>query len=87
MYLYGELDYEVATFDERTKIKNIGCRYIMFCLECVYILAQWLPTNADTEKDSIFRSCFQMLKKDGVEFPKAAEFTFFSEERVKKAEK
>ena len=47
--LFLSLDYEIATFEERTKIKNIGCRYIVFCLECVYILGKWLPKDELTK--------------------------------------
>ncbi len=86
MYSIDNLDYEVATFDEKTKIKNIGCRYIIFCLECIYILGQWLPKDQTTNKESVFLSSYKMLLKEGVQFPKANELSFFSEDRISKIE-
>jgi hypothetical protein len=79
MYQLGYLDYEIATFEERTKIKNIASRYIIFCLECVYILAQWLPKDKINGSESVYLTSYKMLLKEGVNFQKPDELAFFSE--------
>jgi hypothetical protein len=86
VYKQSNVDYEIANFEEKTKIKNVGCRYIIFCLECVYILSQWLPKDQVANKESIFLASYKMLLKEGVQFPRPDELAFFSEERIKNIE-
>lgn len=48
----------------------IGCRYIQFCLELVYVLAKWISTdNQNQIKNSPFRASYETLLKEGVVFP------------------
>jgi hypothetical protein len=86
--VYGTFyaDYEIATYDEKTKIKNVGCKYLIFCLECVYMLAQWLQTDTATQSESIFLSSYKMILSEGVKFPQPNDLSFFTEERISKIE-
>lgn len=68
--IWGDVDTGIATFEEKAKIKNIGCKYIVFCLECIYVLSQWLPNEPNNKHvPSLFRLTYQNLVKEGVQFP------------------
>lgn len=59
MQVFIYADTSVATFDEKGKIKNIGCKYILFCLECVYVLSEWIPSEpSDKNIKSVFRATY-----------------------------
>ena len=67
MQLWVYSDTSVATFDEKAKIKNIGCKYIIFCLECVYVLSEWIPSEPNNKNSkSLFRTTYENLVKEGV---------------------
>ena len=36
-------DFDVANVEEREKIKLLGGKFVMFCLEVVYMMNKWLP--------------------------------------------
>lgn len=69
----------MANVEEREKIKLVGGKFVMFCLEVVCMMNKWMPLDVDNRKElTAFGRAYEELARDGVRFPEEEDFVFFS---------